>query len=285
LAVASPLITIAIAALQTADLLQPWLINRLPGDRELVLFEGEIPTWLVQHCHQHQIVVQAIHAGCLCCLGGPVLKTELIRAARKYKPLSVLIVAGSQAALPAVADALQTPLLETSFSVTALYWLASFEKADLFDANSRLSKRQLDNWEACTAYVLVNPSKSKVTIHSKVSESIDTTAIASWSSSVRFVRKEVLEILGKTQWPAGLVFVFRTQREWYRFEGPKTEHERSISSLKQSNWRIDSHLIFQGSRFRDKAVVDNQQTEIITKQINDLAIDLGGLPDSKNVSK
>ncbi len=269
---ASLQIPISIAALQTDDLLQPWLINRLPVNRELVLFEGEVPPWLAKHCEQHEIVVQAIHAGCLCCLGGPVLKTELIRAVRRYTPLSVLIVAGTQAALPAVADALQTPLLESAFRVTDLYWLASFEKADLFDANTQLSKRQLDNWEACTAYVLVNRSESKVIIHSKVSESTDTTVIASWANSVRFGRKEVLETIGKSQWPAGLVFVFRTQRDWYRFGGLETESEPTFSSLKQSNWRISSQLIWQGPMFRNSATLDNLLADVIMNKINDLAI-------------
>lgn len=282
---ASPLIPISIAALQTADLLRPWLISRPPVDRELVLFEGEVPTWLADHCYQHKIVVQAIHAGCLCCLGGPVLKTELIRAVRKYKPLSVLIIAGTEAALPVVADALQTPLLESTFSVSDLYWLASFEEVDLFDANTRLSKRQLDNWQACTAYLLVNQSKSKVTIHSKVSESIDTAVIASWANSMRFVRKEVLETLDKLQWPAGLAFVFRTQREWYRYSGPISIQEPSFLSLKQSNWRINSQLIYQGPMFRNKAALDNLQNVTITNQINDLTINLGGLPEVKNVSR
>jgi hypothetical protein len=285
LALASVLIPIAIAALQTADLLQPWLINRLPTDRELILFEGEVPRWLAEHCQQHQIVVQAIHAGCLCCLGGPVLKTELIRAVRKYKPLGVLIVAGTQATLSAVADALQTPLLESAFTVTDLYWLASFEKTDLFDVNKRLSKRQLDNCEACTVYAAVNHAKGKVTIHSKVSEFFDTTVIASWVSSVRFGRKEVLETLDTTQWPAGLVFVFRTQREWSRFGGPVTEHEPSFSKVKQSNWRINSHLIYQGSTSQNQAVADKLQTQLIMNKINDLAIDLDCFSEAKNAAK
>jgi hypothetical protein len=283
--VASVQIPISIAALQTADLLQPWLVDRGPVDRELLLFEGEVPTWLAEHCQQHQIVVQAIHAGCLCCLGGPVLKTELIRAVRKFKPLSVLIVAGTQAALPAVADALQTPLLETAFSVTALYWLASFEKADLFDAKPSLSKRQLDNREACTAYVTVNHLKGKVTIHSKVSDSFDTTVVATWANSMRFVRKEILETLGKTQWPAGLAFVFRTQREWYRFSGPVTEQKPLYSSLKQSNWRTNSQLIYQDPTSRNQALIDKPQTELIACIINGLASNLGELSEAKNSSK
>jgi hypothetical protein len=264
-------IPISILALQAPELLQPWLLSRDRLENELLLFEGEIPRWLAAFCSARQQPIQSVFAGCLCCLGGPVLKTELIRAARIHRPKSVLIIAGVQAELTALADALQTPLVETAFKVDQLYWVSTFEQIDTNQANSELSRRQLDNLAACSTHVIVNPINCSVNVHSKVSELLDTRLLAIWSNECRFERKHVIRALGQSGLPANITFVFRSAREWYRLTGSDQLERSSSPVLEQSNWRINNQLICQQT-----ALVEPEQVKEIIRQINDL----GGISDS-----
>jgi hypothetical protein len=269
----NPKIPISIVALQAADLLEPWWFSRLPSERELVLFEGVVPDWLASVCLLNKIPIQAIHAGCLCCLGGPVLKIQLIRAVRQFKPLSVLIVAGTQAALPAVADALQTPLLETAFNLSSLIWVNTFALADLKQGKSALSKHQLDNWGACTACVVVNSALATVNVHIKVSELFDSVVLATWANTFRFKRQQVPQVLQSAHWPKGLVLIFRTQREWYRLGGSHVGQNLPGTTLIQSNWRLDSQLIYRDTDSFGIDVIDKLLIETITMQIKNLSFD------------
>jgi hypothetical protein len=281
LAVFKRKIPISIVAVQTFDLLQPWLTSRISVERELVLFEGEVPSWLVEHCHHHQINIQAVHAGCLCCLGGPVLKTELIRAVRKYQPLNVLIVTGTQATLSAVTDALQTPMVETAFHLIQLFWLTAFEQIDPSETKTKLSKREFDNLASCSTVVLVNRSLRQMGGHSKASEFVDNEVLATWPSEIRFNRQHVLDLLNKTDWPSGLDFVFRSQRDWYRFSRSNPVENAQCTTLRQSNWRLNSQLISRetfGQNISDQAKL---QIAAIIRQINDLSCNLSDPPETK----
>jgi hypothetical protein len=277
-------IPIAIVAAQAPDLLERWLTTRATVPSELMLFEGAVPNWLTEHCRQHQINVQAVHAGCLCCLGGPVLKTELIRAVRKYQPLQVIIVTGIKASLSAVADALQTPMLETRFQLNQLFWLAGFEQHDPNTTKTELTKRELDNMAACSRFVLPNCVGANTGGHSKASEFVDSLVLSVWDPLIRFNRQRVLDSLIETEWPSNLTFIFRSQRDWYRLSRSDGEQNARWAALRQSNWRLNSQLIVSETCNQNNSVQDNVKIAKVISRINDLSRNLSDPPETVLVS-
>ncbi len=255
---------ITIACYQSSHAFEQWA-RQLQIKNGLILFEGVVPAWLEQFCQERGWAIEATNAGCLCCLGGPVLKTELIRALRKHQPEKVLIIAGIHAQLSALADAIQSPLLETVVQLNELVWITQSDLEDSAGSDSSRFSLWAKNRQCCTAHVIVKPKAHELTIHSQLSIYSDAFVLWSCSSAIKFSRTTVIDQLGRLVFPNDIEFVLRTERDWYWLSGFGAPDESTKGSIDQVNWRHCSQMLY-----RNYESAKLLQKPIKTKQINDL---------------
>ena len=74
-----------------------WLIEainqhkaRYPQRQLAVLWDGDVPPSLLNQLGK--VPVQTLLAGCVCCVGGPVLKTAIVKVLRTIQPDTLWIV-------------------------------------------------------------------------------------------------------------------------------------------------------------------------------------------------
>jgi hypothetical protein len=106
----------------------------LLGERTSVLYDGAYADHLPTKPSNVQF--ESAGAACLCCIGGPVLRTQIIRCLRQDKPQRIVVVGGLAAQLSAIVDALLTALLREHIKVDQVVWAQSNDVQPWVSTNS-----------------------------------------------------------------------------------------------------------------------------------------------------
>jgi hypothetical protein len=158
--------------------------------------------------------LESVSAGCLCCLGGPVLKTVVARLLRQHRPDWLWILASPQAQLSALADAIDSPLLQAHVQLRAIAWLGN--------GQSPLPWHQQQLEAASYGPGVPKPANPA----------------AQWETQVVFDRAQVKERLNAIAAPTGCYIDIKTARAWYRASA-----EQGVWQWRESDWRLYSRLV------------------------------------------
>ena len=219
-----------------------WLLKEIvqyqaqyPQRQLAVLWDGKVHPFAFNQLGS--VPVQSLLAGCVCCVGGLVLKTAIVKVLRAIKPDTLWIVGGSTALLSAMADAVQSPLLAMHIKVVETAWLVlpgsppshTFEQIEC--ASVGVNTNLLD------VNALTHPWVPRF-IEPKPDEySVDHL----WPADALFDRKLLLATFKKisevTTIKGRLDGIFRTQRTHYY----GASIDKSVT-WRETSWRIDSRI-------------------------------------------
>jgi hypothetical protein len=180
------------------------------------------------------VLIESVSVGCLCCQGGPVLKTVLARVLRQLKtrnqPCAVWILGGPQSKLARLADAIDSPLLSRQFNLTALVWVPG-----------SLLQATADQVEAASESLAGNETP-KMQIQ--------------WPRHQVFSRLLLKAQLDTTPSVNEVFLDIKTERAWYRIESVEGRWR-----WRESQWRLCSRLV-------SEVAVPNELLEQIRKTID-----------------
>jgi hypothetical protein len=246
----------------------------LLGEHTTVLYDGAYAAHLP--IKPGNVQFESAGAACLCCIGGPVLRTQIIRCLRQDQPQRFVIVAGLAAQLSAIVDALLTPLLQEHIKVDQVVWAQSKGEQPWLSNNS-FANSQL---EAASEVVLFGPQADP--LRSANNEVIGAgVTIVNWLPpwhplSDQHQAPQLDASIVQMIWPISSVFdrgaaiqylqtlqaklaqpmqvVLRTERAWYF--GQSQSDPQGGFNLAQWVWRETSFRQFSAVRItRLKAVV------------------------------
>jgi hypothetical protein len=179
-------------------------------------------------------LIESVSVGCLCCQGGPVLKTVLARVLRQLKmrnqPCAVWILGSPQSKLARLADAIDSPLLSQQYNLTALVWVPGSSQ-----------QAPADQIEAASESLLGNETP-KLQFQ--------------WPRHQVFSRLRLKTQLDITPGVNEVFLDIKTERAWYRIESFEGRWH-----WRESQWRLCSRLV-------SKAAVQNELVVQIRKTID-----------------
>ena len=231
-----------LVASEDQSLALEWLIEAInqhkahyPQRQLAVLWDGNVPPFLSNQLGK--VPVQTLLAGCVCCVGGPVLKTAIVKVLRTIQPDTLWIVGGPTALLAAMADAVQSPLLALHIKVVETVWLA------LSGSPSSYAFEQIEcatvgvNTSLLISCEPSHPWAPRFSVPKIVNNSADHV----WPTDVLFDRKLLLDAFKRISEVATINSqidgIFRTQRTHYY----GASIDKSVT-WRETSWRIDSRI-------------------------------------------
>ena len=244
--------TVVVAAASEAMALD-WLANEItlqqthhPQRKLAVIWDGDLQTSSLNRLSG--VAVQTLLAGCVCCVGGPVLKSAVVKVLRMTAPDRLWIIGGPSALLSAMAQAVQSPLLAIHATVEQMVWLAqpgslkNFEFDQIECANTAVNTDLLTIEAPTHPWALVYGDKDPV---NSVSQNGAAYVEYFWPVDALFDRKMVQStfksISEVTTINGRLDGLFRTQRTHYY----GASHGTNVI-WRHTSWRIDSRIRLTG---------------------------------------
>jgi hypothetical protein len=169
-------------------------------------------------------IVQNTSAGCVCCLGGPVLRTALTGLIRQHRPEQCFLIGGSQAQLAGMADATDSPLLTDHLRLQALVWAGDLQ----------IQSQWLDQQREAASLDLT-------TLAIQPMANGELSSIV-WPRHVCFDRQRLQQTLSKLVAPCRCYLDVKTARAWYRVCADQGQWQ-----WRQSYWRLSTRLVFSDS--------------------------------------
>ena len=241
-----------------------WLFKEIADQRShypqrklAVLWDGDLQLSTHNQLSQFgNVSVQSLLAGCVCCIGGPVLKSAIVKDLRNDRPDKLWIVGGATALLSAMADAVQSPLLAAHIKVSQTVWLGQ---------SAASSKHVFEQIECATDGVNTNIHNLSVPVHPwalglNQANADDKSYDYLWPTEALFDRKMVLSTLRTVCEVTTINYridgLFRTLRTHY--------YGASVDAgltWRDTSWRIDSRIRLTGLDSKEIVVTLNTLRE------------------------
>lgn len=236
-------------------------------------FSGAALELFLNWCKAAESVhARAIVAGCICCVGGPALRTEVVRTLRQFKPAHLVVVASTDARLDKLADALLQPTLAPHLE---LQEIAYVQITDAQDAPS-LKKPPGSVSRVLTCF------KKSWDLRSDFANGVGSDGtrykpIEHWPNRFVFNRSKLLDL---DKQPSAVVkmsvllkelqlesfgLVARTEREWYQFDWSRSDQGLK-TQVHTSQWRASNtaYIAFgQSEQDFEKTSKYNEINELI----------------------
>ena len=226
-----------------------WLVKEIlfaraqhPKQQLAVIWDGDLQPPALSRLGT--VAVQTLLAGCVCCVGGPVLKSAIVKILRTSQPNILWIIGGPSAMLSAMAQAVQSPLLATHIIVAQTVWLAqpgssanhAFDQIECasLGVNTNLLSFDVATHPWVPQAALRNPANLA---GQRASQGADQL----WSADAIFDRKMVLSVFENFSEVITIKYrldgIFRTQRDHY--------YGASVNgnlNWRDTSWRLDSRM-------------------------------------------
>ncbi len=212
------------------------------AERTSVLYEAAYADHLPTK--RDNVQFGSVGAACLCCIGGPVLRTQIIRCLRQDQPQRIVIVGGLAAQLSAIVDALLTPTLHDHIKLDQVLWAQSkdvpvwapnhaasvFSNAQLETASKVMliesvpeQQNGSENWLKKESFsphpINLNwlPAWHPLSDQNSAPELDCSMAQMFWPSNIVFDRLAAIQTVQTLQTKLALPMqvVLRTERAWY----------------------------------------------------------------------
>lgn len=185
--------------------------------------------------------VRTLVVGCVCCVGGSALRTEVIRTLRLLSPTQLVIVASHDARLEELADAILQPTLAPHLELRQIAYVQNV------GSNKKLPG-------SVSGFLTGLDSGKAVWSDRPLRVSGDYAGIGVWPNSIVFSRTKLLDctkqptvvlqmsLLLKELNLQSICLVARTERAWYQFEWSLSlEGDQALEiQVELSNWRKNS---------------------------------------------